>query len=80
MNIIVFADLFMQSLLKKHEAVENDFAVHKARVQNVCAQGEDIISKVSSDGFVTFSESVWSKYRNKNSDEIAYRKELKRII
>lgn len=44
----------MQSLLKKHEAVENDFAVHKTRVQNVCAQGEDIISKVSSEGFVTF--------------------------
>ncbi|CAH6789544.1 spectrin alpha chain, erythrocytic 1 [Phodopus roborovskii] len=34
-----------QSLLKKHEALENDFAVHEARVQNVCAQGEDILSK-----------------------------------
>ncbi|XP_028611071.1 spectrin alpha chain, erythrocytic 1 isoform X2 [Grammomys surdaster] len=34
-----------QSLLKKHEALENDFAVHKNRVQDVCAQGEDILSK-----------------------------------
>lgn len=75
LNTIVFADLFIQSLLKKHEAVENDFAVHKTRVQNVCAQGEeDIISKVSSEEFVTFSESAWFKYRNRNSDEITYRK------
>ncbi|XP_074246098.1 spectrin alpha chain, erythrocytic 1 isoform X2 [Saimiri boliviensis] len=35
-----------QSLLKKHEALENDFAVHETRVQNVCAQGEDILNKV----------------------------------
>ncbi|EDL13221.1 spectrin alpha 1 [Mus musculus] len=34
-----------QSLLKKHEALENDFAVHKNRVQDVCAQGEDILNK-----------------------------------
>ncbi|XP_036058676.1 spectrin alpha chain, erythrocytic 1 [Onychomys torridus] len=34
-----------QSLLKKLEALENDFAVHQTRVQNVCAQGEEIISK-----------------------------------
>ncbi|XP_052592619.1 spectrin alpha chain, erythrocytic 1 isoform X1 [Peromyscus californicus insignis] len=35
-----------QSLLKKLEALENDFAVHQTRVQNVCAQGEEILSKV----------------------------------
>nr|XP_004671146.2 spectrin alpha chain, erythrocytic 1 isoform X2 [Jaculus jaculus] len=35
-----------QSLLKKHEALENDFVVHENRVQNVCAQGEDILSQV----------------------------------
>uniref|UniRef100_A0A2R9A5S5 Spectrin alpha chain, erythrocytic 1 n=1 Tax=Pan paniscus TaxID=9597 RepID=A0A2R9A5S5_PANPA len=35
-----------QSLLMKHEALENDFAVHETRVQNVCAQGEDILNKV----------------------------------
>ncbi|XP_052592620.1 spectrin alpha chain, erythrocytic 1 isoform X2 [Peromyscus californicus insignis] len=34
-----------QSLLKKLEALENDFAVHQTRVQNVCAQGEEILSK-----------------------------------
>ncbi|XP_039706377.1 spectrin alpha chain, erythrocytic 1 [Pteropus medius] len=34
-----------QSLLKKHEALDNDFAVHEARVQNVCAQGEGILSQ-----------------------------------
>ncbi|XP_036298592.1 spectrin alpha chain, erythrocytic 1 [Pipistrellus kuhlii] len=37
-----------QSLLKKHEALDNDFAVHEARVQDVCAQGEDILSKEES--------------------------------
>ncbi|XP_006861684.1 PREDICTED: spectrin alpha chain, erythrocytic 1 isoform X2 [Chrysochloris asiatica] len=37
-----------QSLLKKHEALDNDFAVHETRVQHVCAQGEDILSKEES--------------------------------
>ncbi|XP_014652504.1 PREDICTED: spectrin alpha chain, erythrocytic 1 [Ceratotherium simum simum] len=37
-----------QSLLKKHETLANDFAVHETRVQNVCAQGEDILSKEES--------------------------------
>ncbi|XP_045310795.1 spectrin alpha chain, erythrocytic 1 isoform X2 [Leopardus geoffroyi] len=37
-----------QSLLKKHEALENDFAVHETRVQDVCAQGEDILNKEKS--------------------------------
>ncbi|XP_032949083.1 spectrin alpha chain, erythrocytic 1 [Rhinolophus ferrumequinum] len=37
-----------QSLLKKYEALDNDFAVHEARVQNVCAQGRDILSKEES--------------------------------
>ncbi|XP_075396529.1 spectrin alpha chain, erythrocytic 1 isoform X1 [Tenrec ecaudatus] len=36
-----------QSLLKKHEALHNEFAVHETRAQSVCAQGEDILSKVS---------------------------------
>ncbi|XP_029791714.1 spectrin alpha chain, erythrocytic 1 isoform X1 [Suricata suricatta] len=34
-----------QSLLKKHETLENDFTVHETRVQDVCAQGEDILNK-----------------------------------
>lgn len=34
-----------KSLLKKHEALENDFAVHETRVQSVCTQGEDILMK-----------------------------------
>ncbi|XP_019677904.3 spectrin alpha chain, erythrocytic 1 isoform X2 [Felis catus] len=37
-----------QSLLKKHKALENDFAVHETRVQDVCAQGEDILNKEKS--------------------------------
>ncbi|XP_045402991.1 spectrin alpha chain, erythrocytic 1 [Lemur catta] len=37
-----------QNLLKKHEALDNDFAVHETRVQNVYAQGEDILSKEES--------------------------------
>nr|XP_055190004.1 spectrin alpha chain, erythrocytic 1 [Nyctereutes procyonoides] len=36
-----------QSLLKKHEALENDFAVHETRVQGICAQGEDILNEVT---------------------------------
>ncbi|VTJ82135.1 Hypothetical predicted protein [Marmota monax] len=34
-----------QNILKKHEALTNDFTIHETRVQNVCAQGEDILSK-----------------------------------
>uniref|UniRef100_A0A8B7WBU1 Spectrin alpha chain, erythrocytic 1-like n=1 Tax=Castor canadensis TaxID=51338 RepID=A0A8B7WBU1_CASCN len=34
-----------ENLLKKHEALDTDFAIHKTRVQNVCVQGEDILSK-----------------------------------
>ncbi|ELK37929.1 Spectrin alpha chain, erythrocyte, partial [Myotis davidii] len=41
-----------QSLLKKHEGLDNDFAVHEARVQNVCAQGEGILSKDTLDASV----------------------------
>ncbi|KAM7054281.1 spectrin alpha chain, erythrocytic 1 isoform 1-T1 [Molossus nigricans] len=37
-----------QSLLKKHEALDTDFAVHEARVQDVCAQGRDILDKEGS--------------------------------
>ncbi|XP_058165915.1 spectrin alpha chain, erythrocytic 1 [Dasypus novemcinctus] len=37
-----------QSLLKKHDVLDKDFAVHETRVQNVCAQGEDILSKEES--------------------------------
>uniref|UniRef100_A0A8D1VWV0 Spectrin alpha chain, erythrocytic 1 n=2 Tax=Sus scrofa TaxID=9823 RepID=A0A8D1VWV0_PIG len=37
-----------QSLLKKLEALENDFAAHEIQVQNVCAQGRDILSKEES--------------------------------
>ncbi|XP_038624269.1 spectrin alpha chain, erythrocytic 1 isoform X1 [Tachyglossus aculeatus] len=34
-----------QGLLKKHEAFETDFAAHEARVQDVCTQGNEILSK-----------------------------------
>uniref|UniRef100_A0A452TA37 Spectrin alpha chain, erythrocytic 1 n=1 Tax=Ursus maritimus TaxID=29073 RepID=A0A452TA37_URSMA len=37
-----------QSLLKKHETLENDFAVHEMRVQDTCAQGEDILDQEKS--------------------------------
>uniref|UniRef100_H0W5L2 Spectrin alpha chain, erythrocytic 1 n=1 Tax=Cavia porcellus TaxID=10141 RepID=H0W5L2_CAVPO len=37
-----------QNLLKKHEALASDFAVHKTRVQTVCEQGEDILNKEES--------------------------------
>ncbi|XP_040260713.1 spectrin alpha chain, non-erythrocytic 1 isoform X6 [Bufo bufo] len=35
----------IQGLLKKHEAFETDFTVHKDRVHDVCASGEDLIQK-----------------------------------
>ncbi|XP_072287916.1 spectrin alpha chain, non-erythrocytic 1 isoform X3 [Pyxicephalus adspersus] len=35
----------IQGLLKKHEAFETDFTVHKERVHDVCANGEDLIGK-----------------------------------
>uniref|UniRef100_A0A669QD02 Spectrin alpha chain, non-erythrocytic 1 n=1 Tax=Phasianus colchicus TaxID=9054 RepID=A0A669QD02_PHACC len=36
----------IQGLLKKHEAFETDFTVHKDRVNDVCSNGEDLIKKV----------------------------------
>lgn len=35
-----------QGLLKKHEAFETDFTVHRDRVNDVCANGEELIKKV----------------------------------
>ncbi|KAM8933888.1 spectrin alpha chain, non-erythrocytic 1 isoform 3-T3 [Pelodytes ibericus] len=35
----------IQGLLKKHEAFETDFTVHKDRVHDVCTSGEDLIQK-----------------------------------
>ncbi|XP_008577846.1 PREDICTED: spectrin alpha chain, non-erythrocytic 1 [Galeopterus variegatus] len=34
-----------QGLLKKHEAFETDFTVHKDRVNDVCTNGQDLIKK-----------------------------------
>uniref|UniRef100_A0A8C0LAT4 Spectrin alpha chain, non-erythrocytic 1 n=1 Tax=Canis lupus dingo TaxID=286419 RepID=A0A8C0LAT4_CANLU len=36
----------IQGLLKKHEAFETDFTVHKDRVNDVCSNGQDLIKKV----------------------------------
>uniref|UniRef100_A0A669BW01 Spectrin alpha chain, non-erythrocytic 1 n=1 Tax=Oreochromis niloticus TaxID=8128 RepID=A0A669BW01_ORENI len=36
----------VQGLLKKHEAFETDFTVHRDRVNDVCANGEELIKKV----------------------------------
>lgn len=35
-----------QGLLKKHEAFETDFTVHKDRVNDVCSNGDELIKKV----------------------------------
>ncbi|KAI1882449.1 hypothetical protein AGOR_G00250870 [Albula goreensis] len=35
----------VQGLLKKHEAFETDFTVHRDRVNDVCANGEQLIKK-----------------------------------
>lgn len=37
---------YQQGLLKKHEAFETDFTVHRDRVNDVCANGEELIKKV----------------------------------
>ena len=37
----------IQGLLKKHEAFETDFTVHKDRVNDVCTNGQDLVKKVS---------------------------------
>lgn len=37
----------LQGLLKKHEAFETDFTVHKDRVNDVCTNGQDLVKKVS---------------------------------
>ena len=36
-----------QGLLKKHEAFETDFTVHRDRVNDVCANGDELIKKVN---------------------------------
>uniref|UniRef100_A0A8C4X8M7 Spectrin alpha chain, non-erythrocytic 1 n=1 Tax=Erpetoichthys calabaricus TaxID=27687 RepID=A0A8C4X8M7_ERPCA len=35
----------VQGLLKKHEAFETDFTVHRERVNDVCSNGEELIKK-----------------------------------
>ncbi|TSL04208.1 Spectrin alpha chain, non-erythrocytic 1 [Bagarius yarrelli] len=37
----------VQGLLKKHEAFETDFTVHRDRVNDVCANGDELIKKTS---------------------------------
>ena len=37
----------MQGLLKKHEAFESDFQVHKERCADVKKEGENLIQEVS---------------------------------
>lgn len=47
-RLSVLASLLpLQGLLKKHEAFETDFTVHKDRVNDVCTNGQDLIKKVS---------------------------------
>uniref|UniRef100_A0A674EGF3 Spectrin alpha, non-erythrocytic 1 n=1 Tax=Salmo trutta TaxID=8032 RepID=A0A674EGF3_SALTR len=36
----------VQGLLKKHEAFETDFTVHRDRVNDVCSNGDELINKV----------------------------------
>ena len=35
----------LQGLLKKHEAFETDFTVHKDRVNDICTNGQDLVKK-----------------------------------
>uniref|UniRef100_A0A8C2VW96 Spectrin alpha chain, erythrocytic 1 n=1 Tax=Chinchilla lanigera TaxID=34839 RepID=A0A8C2VW96_CHILA len=47
-----------QNLLKKHEALASDFAVHKTRVQDICGRGEDILNKEESQNKETISAKI----------------------
>lgn len=42
----------VQGLLKKHEAFETDFSVHRDRVNDVCSNGDELIKKVNTDNTV----------------------------
>ena len=44
-SMFVFC-LIPQGLLKKHEAFETDFTVHRDRVNDVCTNGDELIKKV----------------------------------
>ncbi|XP_068918914.1 spectrin alpha chain, erythrocytic 1 [Petaurus breviceps papuanus] len=55
-----------QSLLKKHETLENDFANHETRVQEVCIEGEDLLSKVQQED-TQHKEKIKAKIAGLNS-------------
>ena len=40
-------EIFLQGLLKKHEAFETDLEVHRERVQDIENDGNQLIEKVS---------------------------------
>lgn len=42
----LYLALLFQGLLKKHEAFETDFTVHRDRVNDVCSNGDELIKKV----------------------------------
>lgn len=44
--LLCFKRLLSQGLLKKHEAFETDFTVHRDRVNDVCTNGDELIKKV----------------------------------
>uniref|UniRef100_A0A8C7J5H5 Spectrin alpha, non-erythrocytic 1 n=1 Tax=Oncorhynchus kisutch TaxID=8019 RepID=A0A8C7J5H5_ONCKI len=46
----------VQGLLKKHEAFETDFTVHRDRVNDVCSNGDELINKVRLSQTLTVSE------------------------
>lgn len=47
LTIFALNVLLFQGLLKKHEAFETDFTVHRDRVNDVCANGDELIKKVA---------------------------------
>uniref|UniRef100_G3W7Y5 Spectrin alpha chain, erythrocytic 1 n=1 Tax=Sarcophilus harrisii TaxID=9305 RepID=G3W7Y5_SARHA len=55
-----------QSLLKKHEALKNDFVNHETRVQEVCTEGEDLLSKVRQEE-TQHKEKIKAKINSLNS-------------
>lgn len=44
--IFIHLALIFQGLLKKHEAFETDFTVHRDRVNDVCTNGDELVKKV----------------------------------
>ncbi|KAI2651505.1 Spectrin alpha chain, non-erythrocytic 1 [Labeo rohita] len=61
----------VQGLLKKHEAFETDFTVHRDRVNDVCSNGDELIKKALR-GKVTELERAAAQRKSKLDENSAF--------